>query len=79
MSNPEYTVEFVFDYMVILTDAQPIWKEDLTEEAIMELARANLISEYSIDPEMLNVRDIIIHPKDEGYLPPSHPYLTIVK
>lgn len=77
--NSEYTVEFVFDYMVILTDVSPVWTEDLTQEAIIQIARDNLITEYKIDPEVLYPQDVVVHCKDEGYLPPSHPALTLLK
>ena len=47
--NPEFTVEFVYDYMVILTDVNPIWSEDLNDEAIIEMAINNIYTEYGID------------------------------
>ena len=79
MYNPEYSVEFVFDYMVILTDVEPIWTEDLTEEAIENMARDNIISEYGFNPFAHHLQDIVVHCKDDGHLPPSHPALTLLK
>jgi hypothetical protein len=79
MYNPEYSVEFVFDYMVILTDVNPIWTEDLTDEAIENMARDNLISEYGFNPFDHHLQDIFVHCKDDGHLPPSHPALTLLK
>jgi hypothetical protein len=79
MYNPEYSVEFVFDYMVILTDVNPIWTEDLTDEAIENMARDNLISEYGFNPFDHHLQDIVVHCKDDGHLPPSHPALTLLK
>lgn len=78
--NPEYAVEFVFDYMVILTDVNPIWSEDLNEEAIIEMAMSNIYTEYGIDINDLRYNDIIIHLKNDTYYPPSSPvHLTVVK
>ena len=78
--NPEYAVEFVFDYMVILTDVNPIWNEDLNEEAIIEMAISNIYTEYGIDINDLRYNDIIIHLKNDTYYPPSSPvHLTLVK
>ena len=78
--NPEYAVEFVFDYMVILTDVNPIWSEDLNEEAIIEMAMSNIYTEYGIDINDLRYNDIIIHLKNDTYYPPSSPvHLTLVK
>jgi hypothetical protein len=80
MYNPEYAVEFVFDYMVILTDVNPIWTEDLTEEAIENMARDNLISEYGFDPFAHHLQDIVVHLKNNTYYPPSSPvHLTLVE
>ena len=80
MYNPEYAVEFVFDYMVILTDVNPIWSEDLNEEAIIEMAMSNIYTEYGIDINDLRYNDIIIHLKNDTYYPPSSPvHLTLVK
>ena len=78
--NPEYAVEFVFDYMVILTDVNPIWSEDLNEEAIIEMAMNNIYTEYGIDINDLRYNDIIVHLKNDTYYPPSSPvHLTLVK
>ena len=78
MYNPEYAVEFVFDYMVILTDVNPIWNEDLNEEAIIEMAMSNIYTEYGI--ELPEPNDIIVHLKNDTYYPPSSPvHLTLVK
>ena len=59
--NPEFTVEFVYDYMVILTDVNPIWNEDLNDEAIIEMAMNNIYTEYGIDLTDIVYQDIIIH------------------
>jgi hypothetical protein len=78
--NPEFAVEFVFDYMVILTDVNPIWNEDLNEEAIIEMAMSNIYTEYGIDLTDIRYNDIIVHLKNDTYYPPSSPvHLTLVK
>lgn len=78
--NPEFTVEFVYDYMVILTDVNPIWNEDLNDEAIIEMAMNNIYTEYGIDLTDIRYEDIIIHLKNDTYYPPSSPVrLTLVK
>lgn len=80
MYNPEYAVEFVFDYMVILTDVNPIWNEDLNEESIIEMAISNIYTEYGIDLTDIRYNDIIVHLKNDTYYPPSSPvHLTLVK
>jgi hypothetical protein len=78
--NPEYAVEFVFDYMVILTDVNPIWSEDLNEDSIIEMAMSNIYTEYGIDLTDIRYNDIIVHLKNDTYYPPSSPvHLTLVK
>lgn len=78
--NPEFAVEFVFDYMVILTDVNPIWNEDLNEDSIIEMAMNNIYTEYGIDINDLRYNDIIVHLKNDTYYPPSSPvHLTLVK
>lgn len=80
MYNPEFAVEFVFDYMVILTDVNPIWNEDLNEDSIIEMAMSNIYTEYGIDLTNMRSNDIIVHLKNDTYYPPSSPvHLTIVK
>lgn len=72
MQPYEFSVEFVFDYMVILTDVEVVYDEDLTEEAVEDLAKANLWVEYQIDIDKLNgLQDVIVHDKNYGYYPPS--------
>lgn len=72
MQPNEFSVEFVFDYMVILTDVEVIYDDDLTDEAVENLAIENLKIEYGIDVNLLNgLQDVIIHDKNYGYTPPS--------
>jgi hypothetical protein len=72
MRPSEFSVEFVFDYMVILTDVEVIYDEDLTDETVENMAMENLKTEYGIDVNSLNgLQDIIIHDKNYGYVPPS--------
>ncbi len=65
----DFSVEFVFDFMVILTDVTMI--DSLDEESIIETAKDNLLNEYGIVIEALYPRDVIIHDKSYGYLPPD--------
>lgn len=65
----DFAVEFVFDFMVILTDVTMI--DSLDEESIIEVAKDNLLNEYGIVIESLYPRDVIIHDKNYGYIPPN--------
>ncbi len=68
----DFAVEFVFDYMVILTDVDVIFHKDINAEFIENKAKDNLKTEYGIDIDSLNgLQDVIIHDKDYGYTPPS--------
>lgn len=72
MRQNQFSVEFVFDYMVILTDVDVVFDEDLTDEFVENMAMENLKTEYGIDVNSLNgLQDIIIHDKNYGYTPPS--------
>lgn len=61
----DYTVEFVTDYAVILTDVYPDYHlVDVHEDDIIEMAKTNLINLYGWDIDKLrDVNDIIVHEK----------------
>jgi hypothetical protein len=52
----EYTVEFVLEHMVVITDVS--FDERPTDEFIIEQARQHLIGYYKIDPEVLYLQDV---------------------
>jgi hypothetical protein len=71
MKMYQFTVEFVFNYMVILVDVDMQSEDGISEEAVIHTARENLMLTYNIDPEALYPEDVIIHDKNYGYIPPS--------
>lgn len=68
----DLAVEFVFDYMVILTDVTS-FKLDLSQDEVINTAKDNILTYYKIDLFDLDdqIIDIIIHDKNYGYTPPS--------
>lgn len=55
-----YTVEFVLEAMVMITNVS-FDEPDLSDEFIIEQARQNIMSYYKIDPEVLYLQDVIVH------------------
>jgi hypothetical protein len=70
MRQNQFSVEFVFGYMVILTDVDVIFDEDLTDEFVENLAIENIKAEYGININSLHgLQDVIIHDVNYGYTP----------
>ena len=59
----EYTVEFVLEAMVIITNVS-FDESGLSDEFIIEEARQNIISYYKIDPEVLHLQDVVVHERN---------------
>jgi len=56
----QYNVEFVLERMVIITSVE-IDEPDTPDDAIIQVARNNILSYYKIDPEVLHLQDVIVH------------------
>ena len=55
-----YDVEFVLERMVIITSVE-IDEPDTPDDAIIQVARQNILDYYKIDPETLYLQDVIVH------------------
>ena len=55
-----YNVEFVLERMVIITSVE-IDEPDTPDDAIIQVARQNILDYYKIDPETLYLQDVIVH------------------